>query len=635
MDAVLKTRYRPDIDGLRAVAIIPVLLFHVGIKGFSGGFVGVDVFFVISGFLITTIIRSALEQDRFSVLLFYERRIRRIVPPLFVMALACSILSFVISSPEALRHFGKALLAATLFSSNMFFWSETNYFEQSLHESPLLHSWSLAVEEQFYIVFPILLYLLYRYLGRNSGKVLGALMVASFAAAVWMTTHAPSLAFYAAPLRGWELLLGAVLAFDLVPPLTGRPVAEIAAGLGALLIAWSVHVYGGSTPFPGLAALAPAGGAALIIHSGGTEGTLVGRALRWPWMVGIGLISYPLYLWHWPVIIFAKDLMGAELRLRYALACIGLSLVLAVLSWLIVERPIRERRVLASQHALFGAAALCLVVAGLTGALLAVSRGAAWRYPASARRIMAYEGYDVGALWRYGTCFITPEAPHFRANVCLRIDASRPNFLLMGDSHAAHYWYGLTKAFPEVNVLQANASGCRPVIGGSVQHHEGCRQMRRYLIEEFLPRHRMDAVILAASWYNDDTDLKYLPHTLALIKRHAGKVYLVGPITLYDSPLPGLLANDLRFGIATTDRHRLKKIAALDAKMEAIAQANGVTYVSAYRSLCPDATCETLAAPGVPVQWDDGHLTADGSVLLSRKWRDEGVMSVPISWRAP
>src|SRR5271170_3095038 len=299
---VNRPRYRPEIDGLRALAILPVLLFHYRVSPFRGGFVGVDVFFVISGYLITQLIEAERREGRFSIARFYERRVRRIFPALFVMLTAATIAAAFILFPVDLVRYANSLLATAGFAANFEFWREAGYFDVAAAEKPLLHLWSIAVEEQFYLVFPALLLL---FQSRRVAITL-AIFVLSFAFAVWGVIHAPSAAFYLLPGRAWELMLGALLALHAVPFIERRWIREALAVTGIALIAIAVFGYSKDTPFPGAAALLPCLGAALVIYSSVPGITSASAVLSLPPLVFVGRISYSLYLWHWPLYVFAR-----------------------------------------------------------------------------------------------------------------------------------------------------------------------------------------------------------------------------------------------------------------------------------------------------------------------------------------
>jgi peptidoglycan/LPS O-acetylase OafA/YrhL len=341
-------KYRREIDGWRAMAVVPVILFHAGLSAFRGGFVGVDVFFVISGFLITMIIVDEVEVGRFSVVRFYERRARRILPALFVVMLACIPFAWQLLSPHDLANFSQSLAAISLFASNVLFWGESGYFDTGAELKPLLHTWSLAVEEQFYVLYPLVLLALLR-CGR---KVVWPVIAAAAMASLWISatqvrTH-PSSAFYLLPSRAWELLLGclaAAVARRYGLPTTDRAARswqQAASGLGLLLIAASVFLFDERTPFPGFNAIVPTAATVLVLLCA-SPSTVAGRLLGLPLFVGIGLISYTAYLWHQPIFALVRHAcLGKPSNETMAAAC-ALVPVLAILSWHFVEKPFRDR----------------------------------------------------------------------------------------------------------------------------------------------------------------------------------------------------------------------------------------------------------------------------------------------------
>ncbi len=287
------SRYRPDIDGLRALAILPVLLFHYRVPGFWGGFVGVDVFFVISGYLIAGLITGEMRDGRFSILEFYERRVRRIFPALFLVLLASTVAAAFLLFPSDFSRYAKSLFATAFFASNIEFWRELGYFDISAEMKPLLHLWSIAVEEQFYVLFPAILLLVS---GRSKARALvtvSLILVASLAFSIYAVKAGPAFAFYMLPSRAWELMLGAVVAIGAFPSVS-RPYREALAGVGVAMIAASVFLYTKATPFPGAAALLPCVGTALVIYAG-QAATSVNAALSTRPLVFVGLISYSLF----------------------------------------------------------------------------------------------------------------------------------------------------------------------------------------------------------------------------------------------------------------------------------------------------------------------------------------------------
>ena len=336
--------YRREIDGLRALAVLPIILFHAGFETFSGGFVGVDVFFVISGYLITTIILAEFEQGKFSLVTFYERRARRILPALFLVMLVCIPFAWVLLTPVDLNSFAKSLVAVPLFISNIFFWRDGGYFETAAELKPLLHTWSLAVEEQYYVLFPLFLMLFWRLAKSWILIILGLVFVASLTAAQWAAYAKPTAAFFLLPTRGCELLIGAFAAFYLSQANRldfGRSLNELAGWLGVALILYAVFAYNKTTPIPGFHALVPSLGTVLIILFA-TQQTTVGKFVGNKAFVGIGLISYSAYLWHQPVLAFARHWLK-EIDKLLILLLVVFVLTIAYFSWKFIEQPFRAK----------------------------------------------------------------------------------------------------------------------------------------------------------------------------------------------------------------------------------------------------------------------------------------------------
>ncbi|MFN3196899.1 MAG: acyltransferase family protein [Bradymonadia bacterium] len=338
-------KYRPEIDGLRAVAVLPVILFHAGLTQFSGGFVGVDVFFVISGYLISTILMRDLARGKLSILEFYERRARRILPALFVVILATLPFAWMWLLPSDLKDYGQSITATAAFGANILFWRESGYFDTAAEFKPLLHMWSLGVEEQYYVIFPLLLLAVWK-LGRAWLKVtLALIFVASLVGSQWSSVHAPSANFFMLHTRAWELLIGVFAALYLngpEPRTPSRGSSAILSGIGLVLIGVSIFAFDESTPFPSVYALVPTVGTVLIILFA-VPGTPTHRLLSLRPMVGVGLISYSAYLWHQPILVFARHASLEETTISESLALSALSMVLAYLTWRFVEAPFRER----------------------------------------------------------------------------------------------------------------------------------------------------------------------------------------------------------------------------------------------------------------------------------------------------
>lgn len=420
--------YRREIDGLRALAVVPVILFHAGFGAFSGGFVGVDVFFVISGYLITTIILAELEHGRFSIVGFYERRARRILPALFVVMMACIPFAWLWLVPREMKDFAESLMAASLFLSNHLFLSEKGYFDTAAELKPLLHTWSLAVEEQYYLLFPLFLMALWRLGRRWVLLALSLVFITSLALAQWASHAQPLAAFFLLPTRAWELMIGAFAALHLSRvdhAGGGRGTHEIGGWLGIALIGYAVLVYSEATPVPGFYALVPTVGAVLIILFA-TQQTTAGRFLGHKVFVGLGLISYSAYLWHQPLFAFARHSKLVGSGFAY-LALSLLAIVLGYLSWRFVETPFRQKQKI-TRRPVFVFSAAGLLFFSVIGAIG-----------------HAHNGFP-------------KDAPLAAITTERRTDR---NFIVLGDSHGGHIVSGL-RAITSGRVTDHTVMGCIP-----------------------------------------------------------------------------------------------------------------------------------------------------------------------------
>ena len=394
-DHLNKLSYRADIDGLRAIAVIGVVLFHAGL-GVSGGFVGDDVFFVISGFLITSLILRDLHRESFSIVEFWERRARRIFPALIVVVIATLIAGFFLMLPFGFQVLGQSAVALTFFASNIQFWRTSGYFDPSAEENPLLHTWSLSVEEQFYLIVPLLLCLIFMLrLQRRLGVLLGVGVVVSLLASVYWVDHDPKGSFYLLPSRAWELGAGSLLVF--ARPVHNTGFRRLMGWLGLACILYAFFFYDAHMPFPGLAAIVPVVGTGLLIWAGMTkeEGGKfhgVNQLLASKVLVGIGLISYSFYLWHWPFFAFHRYLFSQPPAVPLAISYIVLALLISIASLKYVERPFRERRWAQSRKKVFLFTGLVSLLLMATGLSLWQTRGMPSRLPSEVAAFNAVQG---------------------------------------------------------------------------------------------------------------------------------------------------------------------------------------------------------------------------------------------------
>jgi peptidoglycan/LPS O-acetylase OafA/YrhL len=628
IDATAHAKYRPDIDGLRAVAVLPVLFYHLGISLMPGGFVGVDVFFVISGYLITSLISAEIHQGTYSITNFYVRRARRIFPALFFMCAVTALFVLLFCLPSDARRFSSALAAATLFGSNIYFYLTADYFAAAAETQPLLHTWSLAVEEQFYIFFPLILLVVRRYFGRQERLIMVALALLSLGISIWLVRTDQPGAFYLLHSRAWELLLGGLLALGVFPAIRSRLLAGALGLIGLALIAGSVLLYRENMAFPGLAALAPCIGAALLIHTGKDASLLTARALSlWP-VRFVGLISYSLYLWHWPVAVISRYVAfwngwDPDLKL-HKLAVLALSFAAAILSWHFVERPFRQ------QPYRLGSAAI-LSASAATMAFLVVAAGVAyplsqrfWQMPQSAERVLATLDYRPTNAKR--SCFLGPKTNDFRyfnRAGCLGMSDTKKNWLLIGDSQAADLWAGLSGVNPEINLMQGTASGCKPLL--DLKGERRCTDLMRFLFADFIPKHRFDVILLSARWGSGN--IADVRKTANALKPYAERVVVVGPHVEYKLDLPWLLAASmLKNDPSVVDRARFAKQKQTDALFAEQLRRDGTGYVSLYAALCPDGKCQVTDEQGLPLAFDYGHLTASGSTVVAQRIKRWGAL---------
>ena len=460
--------YRREIDGLRALAVLPVILFHAGFETFSGGFVGVDVFFVISGYLITTITLAELEQGKFSIVNFYERRARRILPALFLVMLVCIPFAWFWLLPSDMKDFSQSLVAVSVFASNILFWRESGYFDTAAELKPLLHTWSLAVEEQYYVLFPLFLMLFWRLGKRWILVTLGIVFVASLAVAQWAAYAKPAAAFYLLPTRGWELLIGAFAAIYLSKANLkefGKSVSEIGGWLGVVLILFAVFAYSKATPFPGLYALVPTLGTVLIILFA-TQNTTVGRFVGNKAFVGVGLISYSAYLWHQPLFSFLKHSDFSENSLSY-ITLIVVTLALAFLTWKFIESPFRKRNALGRSHIFVISIIFAIFFIGF-GMYGHRTNGFENRDHMSAFKDLTYDNSKLG----YKQCNNSLTNIEPKLNYCMG-STDVPSALVVGDSHADDKFYGIEKNVGIFSWGLVGNSSCPPLLDVEIKSADG------------------------------------------------------------------------------------------------------------------------------------------------------------------
>lgn len=465
--------YRKEIDGLRAFAVIPVIFYHAGIETFSGGFVGVDIFFVISGYLISTIIIDELEQNKFSLVNFYERRARRILPALYLIMFFCIPVSWLFLLPNDMKDFSQSLVAVSFFASNILFLNENGYFDTLSELKPLIHTWSLAVEEQFYLIFPFFIMLSWRAGKHFIFLILALIFTVSLSLSHLNAYDKPEAIFFLLHTRAWEFLIGVFAALYLSKFYQikfGVILCEFSGLLGFSLILYSFFTYNKSIPYPGVNALVPTIGALMIILFASPQ-TIVGKFLGNSALVSIGLASYSAYLWHQPLFAFFKLTAFKDTKEFYILLIL-FTLILARLTFKFVETPFRNNTNL-SRKSIFSFAILGSVFFIIFGIFGYRTNGYDFREHMKIYRDLSYDTSKLGFL----QCndYLSQQEP--KLNYCMSASQTF-NALLIGDSHAEDKFYGIHKEVPSYNWKLIGNSSCPPLIGVKVKspHATECLQ---------------------------------------------------------------------------------------------------------------------------------------------------------------
>ena len=619
--AAPRPRFRPDIEGLRAVAVLPVLAYHVSPSMAPGGFVGVDVFFVISGYLISQLLCADIEQNKFSIIGFYERRIRRIFPALMAMLAVTFILGWRYCLPAELTDLSRSTMAAALSVSNIYFWMTSGYFSGDELSKPLLHTWSLAVEEQFYLVWPLFLFAGRRYFNRWLIPLTWVVATISFVVAAVGAFYFANQTFFAPYTRLWELAAGGLLAMGAVPETSRAWLRNVLAAAGFALIAGSVFFIHATMPFPGLLALPPVAGAGLIILAGRGGESLVYRGLALKPIAFIGAISYSLYLWHWPVNTFQRNyafMGGYDSWLSKVLICV-VSIAVAAFSWRFIEQPFRQGRFKPTNRTLMKlAASATACIVGMAG-LATARNGLPSRFSTAELDTVQHLIRVSDNSWRSHRCFLfEPRVDIKLAPECLTLDKDRKNILLLGDSHAAQLWMGFSTVFDHVNWLQATASDCLPTIVHRIGERITCTEVMDDVMRNFLARNHVDHVFLIARWKT--SSLENVAATLDWMKANHIPVTLVGPTALYDAPIPRLVISAMRSSDPSLLRkHMDPSMVDLDAQMKKLASDRAIPYISILQLQCTSAPCPEGPWPELS---DQEHFNALGAKIIAEKIRE-------------
>jgi peptidoglycan/LPS O-acetylase OafA/YrhL len=599
-------KYRPDIDGLRAIAVVAVVLFHAFPEYVPGGFIGVDVFFVISGYLISGIIFDEVQLGSFTLSSFYARRVRRIFPALIVVISITVVASWFILLPSAFVRFGKQVIASSIFGSNFFFWLQSGYFSPDANSFPLLHLWSLGVEEQFYIVWPLLALLLAA--PRRWKAAILLIGVASLMLSVLLAEHR-ELDFYLPITRAWELMAGAALASleRGVPAAKKIRAPELVTLSGLGLIAASVILLDHKVAYPSWRAAFPVAGAMLVVI-GGQQSWLARHMLANRAAVFTGLISYPLYLWHWPILVLAAAVKFMPLTPLERGLAIAISYGLATITFILVERPLRSGRPTRRQVV---SLASCAAAIAVTGIIIVRADGFENRFPSEVRLTTP----DHPEAWRSNECLLDLTSQSNFAEGCA--EQARPLVVVWGDSTAAALMPGLRRlqAKEGFGITQLTANSCQPLLGRGVS--TVC-QMNNQRVRKLIEASRPNVIVLHGFGPLDDATKEGWSNTLAALKGIVPRVVIIGPVPLWKRGLP---EQSLSYYI--THRSYLPQRSNTlvynlwnDEIARNFFESHGANYVSAWSRFCNTDGCLTKIDDRTLSAVDEVHLSERGSVFL-------------------
>jgi len=664
------TTYRPDIDGLRAVAILSVVAYHCSETLMPGGFIGVDVFFVISGYLITKIIANDIARGRFSIAGFYVRRTKRILPALFVVLITTLLLGLFLLTPSELSGLGRTTAATSAFVSNITFWRDTGYFDIAAERKPLLHTWSLAVEEQFYLLWPLVLFLVSK-TRANIRHLLGAGILLSFGVSCYAVLREPGAAFFLLPTRAWELLVGAALTLGVVPQPRSRALRHGLAVAGLAMIVVGLRWLDRTSPFPGWNALLPCVGTALLIHAGEQGNNVVSdRLLSRAPMVFVGLISYSLYLWHWPLLSLGRITQHGTLTLGQALGLVAVAVVLSVLTWRFVETPLRAKHGTPAAAPVLIRYAVASVAAFALGASLHLSRGLVqFASPEILRTELArYDGNPLS-----GRClrWQSETGPLAGAECMSGQERFSKRLVLWGDSHADAAAPGVIKFAADHGYAthQLTMAGCPPLMGAEVKgpgaDYAACTAFNRRVLNYVTEDRSIEVVMLISRWTlytenarfgTDDqgpitylvdpadrslsTDAsrrvfsRHLDATIAGLREAGKTVIVLGTIPPLGINVPACIArnympfSDVRQCSVDADLV-LPHLRYVDSEIERLGMNRpGVCTYLPKKALCPDGTCLDTVGGDILYANDD-HLSSRGAVFLSQHFEFGRCLATP------
>lgn len=613
----MEFKYRPEVDGLRAVAVVMVLIFHTDL-GFSGGFVGVDVFFVISGFLITGLILKEQQSRQFKISNFWIRRIRRIAPASTFMA-ASVLVGGLLFLPPDYKDLAKSMVAQQLTVSNFYFLRHGGYFDGPSELKPLLHTWSLAVEEQFYFAYPIVLVGLRRLPEKWSAPILLTVCLASLVLSEWAVRTHPGVAFYLLPARAWELLVGALICFAPSASRWNDKILGLLSWLGMLAIVVPGVTFSSRMPFPGLAALIPCGGAALLIYANSAELTGLGRILALKPLVFIGLISYSLYLWHWPILVWLRYNSDSKLGLWECLCALSLSFILAWFSWRYVETPFRQGQLLKTGRSLVTAMIVSTASLIAASGLVVQTDGLMARYDSQTRRVLTTMKQQEFAHNVSEADVVSGQLPTFGA------PGRAPRILVWGDSHAMSIIAALDRSCRQRGIggAQATYKSTLPLLNFPNQIETAAPITFGDCVIEYIERNHIKIVVMAGYWQRAAKSELFVPcltRTIDTLRAKGCSIVVVRDVPNQRSSPQQQITKALRTGTDLSQLgpklhdHRQFQATA-DAALLAL-KPKGVIVLDPTMFLVDNEDRCRLVMDGDCLYWDSHHVTESGALRL-------------------
>ncbi|ECM4407769.1 acyltransferase [Salmonella enterica subsp. enterica serovar Give] len=629
-------KYRPDIDGLRAIAVLSVVIFHYFPSILPGGFVGVDIFFVISGYLITSIILKSASSNSFSYVEFYKRRIIRIFPSLSIVLVSCLIIGWFYLFQDDYKSLGKHVFSGAYFISNLTLWSESGYFDSQSYLKPLLHLWSLGIEEQFYILWPVVILLCFKskYSKRNILLSCAAIFIVSYTISVSTMAYEGGANYYSPASRFWELMAGAIIASLRFMGIK-TSVYKSMSLLGVIIITLSIALINEKMAFPGYIAIMPVIGASLVIASSGNN-WIASKILSFKPIVFIGLISYPLYLWHWPVYLFYRSIFSGSPSTNELLILMALALVLAILTYYLLEKPLRhsEKRSITTiilAVVVFGSGVFGIVTYSMNGIKERSVNKSAGEY-ASVTNV--YDYYKYGELLRGGICH-SVLLKNAISNGCIK--NSRNNIFIIGDSYAAALYNGLSSYIKNNNknyVISQMTDGNAPPLFVNGQD-DLQRDVSSVNVDRIKEIGIAKPEIVLLNWsvrgsngvQDKNLAIESLSLTIKEIKKASAesRVIVVGPVPEWNANLVKVISNYTSEFKKTPPIYMSyglnDEIKVWDKYFDENVPKLGAEYISAYRSLCNESGCLTRVGdgPDFVTAVDYGHLTKYGSIFLFEK----------------